>query len=63
MAARFIFGHFVPAMQIAQKLEAEEEGNPHEHPATRHDIQQLLTKIEALETMTKEMQKQPGTRG
>ena len=59
----FFIGIIVDSMQIAQKLEAEEEGNPHEHPATRHDIQQLLTKIEALETMTKEMQKQPGTRG
>ena len=59
----FFIGIIVDSMQIAQKLEAEEEGNPKEQPATRHDIQQLLTKIEALETMTKEMQKQPGTRG
>ena len=50
-------------MQIAQKLEAEEEGNPHDQPATRHDIQQLMIKIEALETMTKEMQKQSGMQG
>ena len=59
----FFIGIIVDSMQIAQKLEAEEEGNPKEQPATRHDIQQLLTKLEALETMTKEMQKQPGTRG
>ena len=59
----FFIGIIVDSMQIAQKLEAEEEGNPQEQPATRHDIQQLLTKLEALETMTKEMQKQPGTRG
>jgi hypothetical protein len=50
-------------MQIAQKLEAEEEGNPNDQPATRHDIQQLMIKIEALETMTKEMQKQSGMQG
>jgi hypothetical protein len=35
-------------MQIAQKLEAEEEGKQGDQPATRKDLEVLIAKIEAL---------------
>jgi voltage-gated sodium channel len=48
----FFIGIIVDSMQIAQKLEAEEEGKQGDQPATRDDIARLVQKIENLEALT-----------
>ena len=44
-------------MQIAQKLEAEEEGKQGDQPVTRKDFEALLAKIETLEVLARDSQK------
>jgi voltage-gated sodium channel len=51
----FFIGIIVDSMQIAQKLEAEEEGKQGDQPATRRDLAVLIAKIEALETLTRDV--------
>ena len=51
----FFIGIIVDSMQIAQKLEAEEEGKQGDQPATRKDLEVLIAKIEALETLTRDV--------
>ena len=53
----FFIGIIVDSMQIAQKLEAEEEGKQGDQPATRKDLEALVAKIEALETLTRDVHK------
>ena len=54
-ALNFFIGIIVDSMQIAQKLEAEEEGKQGDQPATRKDLEVLIAKIEALETLTRDV--------
>jgi voltage-gated sodium channel len=51
----FFIGIIVDSMQIAQKLEAEEEGKQGDQPATRKDLEVLIAKIEALEALTRDV--------
>jgi voltage-gated sodium channel len=49
----FFIGIIVDSMQIAQKLEAEEEGKQGDQPATRKDLEALIAKIDTLEALTR----------
>jgi len=51
----FFIGIIADSMQIAQKLEAEEEGKQGDQPATRRDLAVLIAKIEALEALTRDV--------
>ena len=51
----FFIGIIVDSMQIAQKLEAEEEGKQGDQPAARKDLEVLIAKIEALEALTRDV--------
>ena len=52
----FFIGIIVDSMQIAQKLEAEEEGKQGDQPVTRKDFEALLAKIETLEVLARDSQ-------
>ena len=56
----FFIGIIVDSMQIAQKLEAEEEGKQGDQPVTRKDFDALLAKIEILEVLARDSQKAKG---
>ena len=56
----FFIGIIVDSMQIAQKLEAEEEGKQGDQPVTRKDFDALLAKIETLEVLARDSQKENG---
>ena len=51
----FFIGIIVDSMQIAQKLEAEEEGKQGDQPATRKDLEVLIEKIDTLEALTRDV--------
>ena len=51
----FFIGIIVDSMQIAQKLEAEEEGKQGDQPATRKDLEVLIAKIDTLEARTRDV--------
>jgi voltage-gated sodium channel len=51
----FFIGIIVDSMQIAQKLEAEEEGKQGDQPATRKDLEVLIAKIDTLEALTRDV--------
>ena len=51
----FFIGIIVDSMQIAQKLEAEEEGKQGNQPATRKDLEVLIAKIDTLEALTRDV--------
>ena len=56
----FFIGIIVDSMQIAQKLEAEEEGKQGDQPVTRRDFEALLAKIETLEVLARDSQTEKG---
>ena len=51
----FFIGIIVDSMQIAQKLEAEEEGKQGDQPVTRKDLEVLIAKIDTLEALTRDV--------